>query len=50
MKLKPMSRTTAKRNQTLLLKKIEELTLYVIQLNKQVQEQQKEIKQLKQKL
>jgi hypothetical protein len=35
-------------NQALLLKKIEELTLYVIDLNKQVQQQQKEIIRLKQ--
>jgi len=37
-------------NQALLLKKIEELTLYVIELNKQVQEQNKEIVQLKRQL
>ena len=35
-------------NQALLLKKIEELTLYVIDLNKQVQQQQEEIIRLKQ--
>lgn len=34
-------------NQTLLLKKIEELTLYVIELNKQVQQQKDEISRLK---
>ena len=34
-------------NQALLLKKIEELTLYVIELNKQVQQQQAEITRLK---
>lgn len=34
-------------NQTLLLKKIEELTLYVIDLNKQVKQQQQEIAELK---
>ncbi|THU38412.1 hypothetical protein FAM09_17230 [Niastella caeni] len=35
-------------NQALLLKKIEELTLYVIDLNKKVQQQQEEITRLKQ--
>lgn len=37
-------------NQTLLLKKVEELTLYVIELNKQVKKQQEEIQSLKQQL
>ena len=37
-------------NQTLLLKKIEELTLYVIDLNKQVKNQQEEINSLKKQL
>jgi hypothetical protein len=36
-------------NQSLLLKKIEELTLYVIDLNKQVKSQQEEINSLKKK-
>jgi hypothetical protein len=36
-------------NQALLLKKIEELTLYVIELNKKVQQQQEEIARLKDK-
>jgi hypothetical protein len=31
----------------LLVKKVEELTLYLIELNKQVKQQQKEIDQLK---
>ncbi|MBO9204904.1 MULTISPECIES: hypothetical protein [Niastella] len=37
-------------NQTLLLKKVEELTLYIIDLNKQVKSQQEEINSLKRKL